>query len=230
MKGVFIMKIKRANKQLKKVMRFLQENEKAFSMLDLKLHDVSYYCYSHMFADFPELYENDQDSYFYDFCECEYDCMIEYFEENDIAYNPEYIGRTSSFYLSKYISFSCRCPYGIDFQQSIYDLLYENGYTCDCMPEITENGLIDTTDEYIKDCYENIDYIASGDFFKDVKKQLSDCIKAYEYIADFKNNQVEYFKDFCDNEMQCRIDNDITDGMTAAELILANLDFYGVAI
>lgn len=228
------MNIKKANKQLKKVMRFLQENEKVFSMMDLKLHDVSYYCFTDFTKDFPTLYKESQEMYYDDifssFCNYEYDCMIEYFGENDIAYNPEYIGRTSKFYLSKYVSISCRCPYSIDFQQSIYDLLYENGYTCDCMPDITENGLIDITDKYINDCYTNIDYIASGDFFKDVKKQLSDCIKAYEYIADFKNNQVEYFKDFCNNEMQCRLDNDITDGLTAAELILDNLDFYGVAI
>lgn len=228
------MKIKRANKQLKKVMRFLQENKNVFSMMDLKLHDVSYYCFTDFAKDFPTLYEKSQEMYYGNifscFCSYEYDCMIEYFGENDIAYNPEYIGRTSKFYLSKYVSFSCRYPYGIDFQQTIYDLLYENGYTCDCMPEITENGLIDTTDKYLKDCYANIDYIAGGDFLKDVKKQLSDCIKAYAYITGFKNNQVEYFKDFCDNEMQCRLDNDIISGLTAAELVLADLDFYGIAI
>lgn len=230
MKGVLNMNIKKANKQLKKVMRFLQENEKAFSMLDLKLHDVSYYCYSHMFADFPELYENDQDSYFYDFCECEYDCMIEYFKENNIEYKPQYIGRTSSFYLSDCVDCQCHRPYRIDFQQTIYNLLNENGYTCDCMPDITENGLIDTSDKYLKDCYANIDYIASGEFYKDVIKQLDDCIKAYNYIKSFKDNQVNIFKEYLQAQQEFSDYMDNLQGLTAAEIVLNNLDIYGNAI
>lgn len=205
----------KANNEIKKVCDYIKEHEKMFDMMDLKLHDVSFY-----------QWENELDNeLFYDFCDCSYNWMLEYFTENNITFNPSYIGRTSKFYLDKRITFSCRFPYEPDYQSIIYDLLDDMGY-CDCIPDITTDCKIDINDPYINDCEANIDYI-ENDLYNDFIKSCEDVKKVYEYIKDFKDNQVEYFKDF----IECNYTFDeLKKGATAAETVLNNLDVYGIAI
>lgn len=55
--------LEKANGELKRVLDFIEKNIDAFSPMDLKLHDASFYDYS---EDFP-LCANENIDYFYDF-------------------------------------------------------------------------------------------------------------------------------------------------------------------
>lgn len=182
--------INKANENLNKAIQIFQDNEKAFSSMNLKLHDASYYAWSAK-EDYPEI-EDDMTDIFYLFCEVSYDQMLEYFEEQGYDFeNRSYIGHTSSFYLDKGYQFD-RIS---DMDNLLYNVIEKNGYAYDITPEI-KDGKLDETDEWFDETSENIQYIASDEFLEDLNKDISPIIGMYEYIKDFKENQVEYFKEF----------------------------------
>lgn len=184
--------LEKANRELKKVIDFLKENKSAFDYMDLKCHDVSYYCWKDMEKDFPLCYACAEDNdYFSWFCEAEYDCFIEWCKENNIDFNKMrcQLGRTSSFYLQ-------------DFTDTNIDYTLENLYEkvsnyCGFAYVYIDGGNIlrDDFEEYKDETIEELEYIAD-EFYNDVISYCKDILKVYDYINSFKENQVEIFKEY----------------------------------
>lgn len=188
-----------ANTEVKKVIDYITENKEMFSYMDLKLHDASYYTYAKMKDDFPLCFENDTNdeySYFYLFCEDNYNMFIEDLKE---AYNIDFknmcvsLGRTSSFYLQNFVEWSngeinientLDNLFYIFYYNIPYNLIYTNSIIYigeDCNKE-----------EEIKDCLE---YLCNN-FYNDFMEHIKDIKIVYDYITSFKENQIEYFKEY----------------------------------
>lgn len=203
--------IGKANGQLDELTSWMRENAEAFDMMDLKLHDASSYEYREMEENYPHvaaMYKDDpEDSAFYEFCESTYDQFKKWLEEEgiDLKALQHQVGRTSKFYLHDEGNGIClnRHDYSIDVENSMECLLDNYGYAYQDM-RFDKDGHLDP--EYVlqqdneNDFMENLLYIASGDFTKEVKSEYADTIKVFEYIKDTKENQVEYFKQWLEGE------------------------------
>lgn len=234
-------KILLANKEIEKVVNFLKENIKAFNYMNLKLHDVSYYCYREMEKDFPLLEEEvGEYNYFYLFCEQEYDFFEEDLKENfkiDFCKMRHQLGRTSSFYLhdQKTIDITVN---GFNFDNTIHNLIY-NFYSSSVYLEdyFKKDGTIDidkvSTDdfkEYEEVITDELDYIIK-ELYKDFNTYVEDIITVYNYIKDFKDNQVETFKEFLkyhqeQKEEELRLEKEEED--KAIENVLMITDKYKI--
>lgn len=203
--------VTKANEQIQRIKDWYSEHSAAFNYMDLKLHDVSFYCYEGMKEDFPLCYKNDgkgEDSYFYTFCEIEYDSFVEDLKENFGIDFKDYrfqLGRTSSFYLHDQNIFSVR-GYRIEWEYTIYDILYwHSGYVCttcdkdgkiDLNKTLTEFKEADiNNEETMKRFVEELNWLTT-EMYDEVTKHFEDMLKVYEYIKDFKDNQVENFKEW----------------------------------
>lgn len=182
----------KANENLKRAIEVIKNNQAAFESMNLKLHDTSYYSWKSAETDFPEI-EEDMNDLFYDFCDVSYMFLEEDFKENGYEWEKrQYIGRTSSFYLSGYQIRGYRTETE-DIDSILYEIIEKYGYY-DSIPDIQDGKIV--IDEYIEDSKANIEYIASEEFIQDFNKEISGILKMYEYIKDFKDNQVEYFKEY----------------------------------
>ena len=195
-------KVEKANKVLKKLKDYIEEHNDMFGYMDLKLHDVSFYCYRDLENDFPLVVERGGDNIFYDFCEEEYnnfDCWCDY-EGIDFEKMRRFLGRTSKFYLTEWDNddtirniinqiiekYSYYNPY-------YYDDIYVNS---DCQYLIDEHCILD---DDAKDIIErDLDFIIN-DLWKDFHSDIEGVEKVYKYITDFKENQVENFKEWLQN-------------------------------
>ena len=174
---------------------------------NLKLYDVSMYCYEN----------NIEDDYFNFFCECEYNYFNDTLKENNIEL--KYIGRTSTFrvigenYFNGYWSI-----YDIeDFDKNIsirekIGYIIENyfykEYNIGLEFEYDKEGNIINFD------YEELkNYMLGYNDSKEVLKnlyiellsnnlieELYNIVSTYKYINDFKENQIEIFKNFLEIE------------------------------
>lgn len=182
----------KANENLKRAIEVIKNNQAAFESMNLKLHDVSYYSWKSAETNFPEI-EEDMNDLFYDFCDVSYMFLEEDFNYYGYEWEKrQYIGRTSSFYLSGYQIRGYRTETE-DIDDILYEVLEKNGYY-DSIPDIKDGKIV--IDDYIEDSKANIEYIGSEEFIRDFNKEIDGIIKMYEYIKDFKDNQVEYFKEY----------------------------------
>ena len=190
----------KANAELTRIMAWFENNKDAFGYMDLKLHDASYYAYDQAAEDFPKLAEADMNfsEEFYYFCDISYDQMVEDFRANGWDWDKrKQLGHTSSFFLHDELIISMDRRRAIDeyrWDSTLYGLIDCLGYN-DICPDFTTDGKIDLDDGYLPDCGANLNYIASGEFYTDIIKKYDEVIKMYEYIKEFKANQVEYFKE-----------------------------------
>lgn len=203
--------IKNAKSELGKVFDFIKENKNALlNYHDLKLHDVSYYCYTDMEKDFPLCYadanKNNAD-YFYIFCDNEYENFkddLREFGGIDFEKSIKHVNRTSKFYLWKYGDENN----AIDLLNTLLNDYFYNGSSV--YYSVKTSRLEFDTDFYKSaDIISDLQSIASGDFCIYVLEQTSAPITIYKEIKVFKNNQVETFKNFlecCENDLQEEID------------------------
>lgn len=193
----FLFKIDKANKEIKKVHDYiLSLQDSLLNPVNLKLYDA--------------FFNADDLDKFYFFCEISFNDFREIIKDatNTDFYNlVHYIGRTSSFYCltddlyNNIITERDKIILSDTTYNFMYDL-YNNHYT---NLNFSKNGLIDAI-ELIDDIqkYElnidavadELDFIISGDFLKEIKATFKDCIFVYDTIKDFKENQTEYYQDF----------------------------------
>lgn len=214
--------IAKANRQCKRIKDYIIENEDMFSMMDLKLHDASFYEFGKMENDFPMCFKENEDrsygyTYFYDFCEDTYDQFKEWCEEEKINFRAmrHHIGRTSLFYLyeKKLVQ---RENGRINWSWTMGNIFDELAYPSSIMVEFDLNGNIDeektfnyesdyyTKEEWTEEVKPSLQYIID-EMYDDFIKEITDVKKVYEYIKDIKENQVEYFKkylEFYESELQ----------------------------
>lgn len=196
-------KIEEANKVLKKLKDYIEEHNDMFGYMDLKLHDVSFYCYRDLENDFPLVVERGGDNIFYDFCEESYNdftnCWCDY-EGIDFEKMRRFLGRTSKFYLTEWDNddtIDTIVQQIIDKYANCYASCYSDIYIdFNCQYFIDTDCIID---EDAKDnIEEDLNFIIE-DLWKDFYSDIEDVEKVYKYITDFKENQVEYFKEWLQN-------------------------------
>ena len=170
---------------------------------NLKLHDANYLC------------ETEQDySNFNIFCEQEYQYFEEIEKENETV--RDYIGRTSSFYIKPkcdYSLFRTFSHYEYDKKNILGKIImlieeyFEYEYSIDLSIEASyDYEIISINSEYAKELLKGLT-INTREFFNTLYEEMEknilqevDCIyKTYEFLEDYKENQIEYFKEYLQN-------------------------------
>lgn len=187
-------------KELDKCFKLLKDNEEKWNnYMDLKLH---YACTENVdfeHYDAKITFDNEvQNRWFYTFC----DNMFEQFLNNlmtdkgiDFKDISDYIGRTSSFYLGK-LHNTEKDKYSCALAEASYEFNMTNlEFNED------ENGIhfIDNDlSGYEEDIEETVNAMLTlvETMYDDLKNELDEIIYVYDYIKDFKDNQVEYFKEY----------------------------------
>lgn len=189
-------------KELDKCFKLLKDNEEKWNdYMDLKLH---YACTENVdfeHYDAKITFDNEvQSRWFYTFCED----MFEQFLNNlmtdkgiDFKDIRDNIGRTSSFYLGK-LHNTEKDKYSCALAEASYDFATYNGD--ELIFSENENGIYltvsdDIADERIEETVSDMLEMTEAIYF-DLKIKLDEIIYVYDYIKDFKDNQVEYFKDY----------------------------------
>ena len=155
---------------------------------NLKLYDIVYnYC---DIEDFEDL--------FYDFCEVEYDMFTEYL--NGLDLKMTHIGNTSSFYIESNRKDFYSCYYqdeyeGKDNKEKLQLLLDNeaNLYSLYCDEIIFKDGKVYSIDE---DCVDDEDIKFYTRELLDTIEIINNINRAYKVIENFKNKQIELFKEF----------------------------------
>ena len=164
---------------------------------DLKLHDVSYYIGEKLGEvdglDYRE-YNNLYCRMFELFCEDNYNI----FEEDEKNYNIKrvYLGHTSSFYIeSSYHDIIDSYYYPSNYREE-YDLEEKKSMLLD---EFLFNQL-GIYEDCIEDYYSTKeDFIYMLNEYEDFLDTIEEIYGGYEYIRDFKENQIDIFKDWYDD-------------------------------
>lgn len=186
--------LKQAKQVLKDIFSYIDENRDALTeYTDLKLHDASFYYYRDMQNDFPLCYaDNDGEyGYFYLFCETSFDHFTEDLNEKRIDFEKtiDRIGHTSKFY----------CYAGHDTAKNMI-----NDFLCDYCFTI-ENGRLSFSDCYgLAETINDLEYFVKN-ALNDFKEKTADAVTIYNTIENFKEKQIEYFKEFLEfyeNELQ----------------------------
>lgn len=205
-------KLDLANEQFAKVVNYIKENIEMFESMNLKLH----HAVTLDLEKFPlckKLQEKSNSfSLFDDFCEINYNIVIEDLKENhniDFQEMRNHIGRTSSFYLYDFYA-----TYNGKLQ--IYEMIYNfyNRYIdCNDFQDLTINDNLQLEIEFQTYDIENnysydeedmeeisisLDYFIE-DFYNDFINHCKDIEIVYNEIKSFKDNQVEHFEDYLQN-------------------------------
>lgn len=192
-------------KELDKCFKLLKDNEEKWNdYMDLKLH---YACTENVdfeHYDAKITFDNEvQSRWFYTFC----DDMFEHFLNDlmtdkgiDFEELRDNIGRTSSFYLGK-LHNTEKDKYCCALTEASEDFSFY--YINDNIVVEDENGIhLISDDNVIINAFEDIEDAVNGmltlieTMYDDLKDKLDEIIYVYDYIKDFKDNQVEYFKDY----------------------------------
>ena len=235
MKKELLELVERANKEIEKTAKYLNDNKECFNSLNLKLYDICYYCGSEeMKKDFPLAYKqyekqkyNDYD-FFSMFCDTEYDFFKEDLMESfniDVDEMIHYINRTSMFYLHSNNIISVDGYGEIDTDEIMRNIL-EEFYNCSDSWIIVDNKIdINLIKDIGEDSIEDLEYIIE-DLYDAVVDYCKDIIFVYNYINDFKKNQVENFKmylEYKEEELQYKLDEN-NKTIEKAELYIKELE------
>jgi len=214
------------NAGLNKIIEYLNSIDNVWNTTrTLKLHDVSFQA-GDIIDRYPLVKQNDNASdLFSDFCDMSYAQFIEWMKQEGLKDCRNYIGRTSSFYLT---DMNCdTIGYVID---ALLTQIYGGYYQVDIDEAGNMIPFSDTEDyteaEQIMEYQEGMEYIADGDFLKDVKSYFSDAVKIADYIDDFMKNQIEYFTEY----IECQNENLEYQAEQANKEEQAFMEKYGMAI
>ena len=192
-------------KEIQRAITLLKDNEEKWNeYMDLKLHDCASIDSIEIKKDGLSITVNNVYETFFDiFCEESYqqfleDCRI----ERGIDFNElrDYVGRTSKFYLGNlhdndYISILQE--YSYDFNASSFEVKYDN---------VTGKYIIKfTDDDNIEESVVAEMLQVSKSIYNDINNALVDIISVYQFIDDFKNKQVELYKNFIECEVADRL-------------------------
>lgn len=199
-----------AQEKINEIIKFYENNKNGLlSSNNLKVYDVAHYIYSEMEKDFPLTYEANKNSFdgngiFDYFCQSEYD----FFKDENNLDILQYIRNTSTFYfvpegLKKYDNFAyCYYKNIDDFIDEIFYYILSDNYGI-YLKLSDKNNIIF---EY------NIEMVELENIIDDITKELQtiidfdindfykECLQVYTNLMDFKNNQVEIFKTYCEDE------------------------------
>lgn len=189
-------------KELDKCFKLLKDNEEKWNnYMDLKLHYASTENVDFEHYDAKITFDNEvQSRWFYTFC----DDMYEQFLNDlmtvkgiDFKELRDKIGTTSSFYLGK-LHNNEKDKYCCALTEASYE--FATYYGNELIFSENENGIYltisdDIADERIEEAVNDMLEMTEV-IYSDLKDKLDEIIYVYDYIKDFKDNQVEYFKDY----------------------------------
>ena len=192
--------IEKLNRQFEK----LQKHTENLNATNLKLHDVAYYV------------SNNEKllNYFENFCHFEYEYFEEYLKENMLEI--EQIGHTSSFYFYggyNEMNFYDFNIYDMKEDENIFttlgcglesetEIIFDSGSLEYAYYELENVLNYDLQDEdNLEDLESEIDVIIDDlkDYLQAYYKEIKAVKRAYKWLEDYKANQVEYFKEFVEN-------------------------------
>ena len=190
------------NKGIEKVMDYLKSIENVWNeMRNLKLYDAFFEA-EKLLDDYPLVKEeeNDYSKVFHMFCDSAYANFEDWIKEEGINDSRKYIRRTSSFYLTDIHDRNQLFVFynALDAAYGWTNLSFslKDGKVCMDKYETDESC---TEQEYIQEAQDEMKYFADGECLSDIKKYFEDPVKEAEYIDSFKENQVEYFKEWLQN-------------------------------
>ena len=222
-----------AQKEIDRAKQYLTDNENAlFTMHDLKLHDVSYYCYTDFVKDFPLLaQESGEYNEFHAYCDVTFDTFQEDIKAEcnaDFETLAHYIGHTSKFYLNDFDS------YGNDPGNAIEYLFYELADLWRTGIDLQDNQQLYIMgvdiDEYGDAIRDDLTEIINN-FYNMTVEHCAPFIRCYEILKAFKDNQVSDFKEFCsyhETELQEQREKEIAQEKADNETIRALIDKYSI--
>lgn len=205
--------VKMANKEIEKVKAMLEEKAEYFATRNLKLYDIAYN------EDLQEEFGLSDDQYneaFYWFCNDSFADFEEWMQEERIDNRVmQYIGRSSSFNLIPMNDIIQLDRYGnIDFENSICQYVWiDIGHNSNIDSLIDADGKISIekvrqylssvgNDFYCITVEEAAASLKGGivDLIENIvsafEYSLEDVEKVHYYLKDFKENQVEYFREY----------------------------------
>lgn len=181
--------IKKETEKLNRQFMNIKSHVEKLGYTNVKLHDVSF------------TLETEEDmSTFNSFCELEFDEFTEYLKDNGLE--MEHLGTTSSFKIIPKSVMTDFELFDVQDNEDIFDVL---GYG---LNELEDVFLSDNFEEYYSNLNDDIedlqdDLQAEFEELQDslyyMFKDLKAVRKGYKYITDFKNNQLELFKEFNEN-------------------------------
>lgn len=199
MKRELKQKIEKANEQIKRLKKWYKERQYCFELMNLKLHDCLCYSYSKLEEEFPLCTENDTMNYFNDFCEQSYDVFINELTQEGINFNKmvHYLGRTSSFWLHDRNTFQMtEKGYEIDWHDTMREIGNKADYACIGYLSYDDYGMVIGIDEeYPEESNIELNWLIE-DMYVYITNEFEDVVYVGEKIKDFKDNQVEYFKEY----------------------------------
>ena len=205
--------VKKANIEMEKLVKFLEEHPGLYNGRNLKLYDISW---NPKLQDKWNLTDEQYDNLFYRYCELEYDLFIEWMKDEGINKNVmNYWGRTSTFDLTNGIIETDRRS-NLDYRMTVYNVLYNNitdSNDIDCI--IDDDGKIKMElitkyckegnkrwlDENICDLKECLVYISSGEMYNDFINDMQDSIEIDKYLTSFMESQVANFDEFIQSQI-----------------------------
>lgn len=231
MKRELKQKIEKANEQIKRLKKWYKERQYCFELMDLKLHDCSFYAYDKMEEDFPLCAENDATDLFYNFCDQSYHLFTDELTHEGIDFNKmvHHLGRTSSFWLHDRNTFQMTGRgYEIDWHDTMCNIGNEADYACIGYLSYDDYGMVIGIDEeYPEESNIELNWLIE-DMYTYITNEFEDVVYVGEKIKDFKDNQVEYFKECLENEeeyLRLQKEEDELEEKSCKELI----DSFGVS-
>ena len=211
--GIIEKKIDEANQEIERLYNLIDRDAPIFEHMNLKLHDASYYSYSLLKEDFPTIQYNENDL-FYAFAEQFYDMFVEdLMYEHNIDFQREImqLERTSSFYLTD--------PHnhlGCDSFEAVSELMhYYFGYPdmIECLLDgdyryLQKDALSSMRPEALEDLEVELDFIIEG-LTGRYQERTNKIRIMYNWITNFKENQVIYFQDFLETYADEQLREDI---------------------
>lgn len=188
--------LNKLNKGLEKIFNEVNKNyiDCIGEKINLKLYDCIYIDNFN-----SELFEMFCEDSYYDYCKFKKDLYVE----------EKYIGYTSSFYIvpkGNRVDYYYMDEYNnADYKEKIVMLFddflineIDSNYCLDDLLKVEKNKVADLGEYFFDFLYNfnySIDELVDG-FIKFINEYIEDVKKVYDYIDNFKKNQVEYFEDY----------------------------------
>lgn len=184
-------------KELDKCLDLLKTTEEKWNnYIDLKLHDIGYgdcdcdFSLNGAMVVFNEDYLSDM---FYTFCDIEYDNLIEECKLSGIDFDElrDNVGRTSSFFLGKLHN-----TYEDKYIVALAEAVDEFNVSMLSFKMIDGKIRFEAEDGYDIDDVLNEMLGLVECLYSELKDKLDDIVGVYDYIKEFKDNQVDNFREF----------------------------------
>lgn len=192
-------------KEIARTITLLKDNEEKWNeYMDLKLHDCA-------IIDDLEIKEkgleitinNVYETFFDNFCRDSYDDFLYDCNMEGINFDVlrDFVGRTSSFYLGKLYDSKTYMGVLQEFSSAVglssLQFKYDNNTKTYIIQFEDENNISETEVEEMLRITKCV--------YSEIEDALADIITVYDRIKNFKDNQVEYYKNYIRNEVINRL-------------------------